>query len=60
MTVNVQQNRILLRFRRSLLERIQKVIMTLGENIRYGKTQYNINRKTVKISALSSIKISYR
>ena len=49
MTVNIQQNRILLHFRRNLLERIQKVMMTLGENIRYGKTEYNINRKTVKI-----------
>ena len=47
-----------LRFRKNLLERIQKLIMTIDDKIKYEKLQYNINREAVKISALSSGKIA--
>ena len=43
-----------LRFRKNLLERIQKLIMSINDNIRYEKLQYDINKNTSKISALSS------
>ena len=42
------------RFRKSLLQRIQKLIMTLDEKIRDEELQYDINRETGKRSALSS------
>ena len=45
------------RFRENLLERIQKLIMTIDDKIRDEKVQYNINREAAKISALSSDKI---
>ena len=44
----------LLRFRRCLLERILKVIMTIDDKIRDDKLRYNINRDAAKISVLSS------
>ena len=46
-----------LRFRKNLLESIQKLIMTIDYNIRDEKLQYNINREAAKISVLSSAKI---
>ena len=45
-------------FRRNLLEKIKKVIMTMVKEIRDEKIQYDVNRKVAKISALSSGKIS--
>ena len=45
-----------LRFRQNLLERIQKLIMTIDDKIRDKILQYNINRKA-KISTLLSGKI---
>ena len=45
-----------LRFRKNLLESIQKLIMTIDYN-RDEKLQYNINREAAKISVLSSAKI---
>ena len=42
------------RFRRTLLERTCKLIMTVDDKIRYEKLQYNVNREAAKISALSS------
>ena len=45
------------RFRKNLLERISKVIMTIDDNIKNEKLHYNINRETAKIAALSSGKI---
>ena len=47
----------LLLFREILLERIQRVIMTIDDKIRYKKLQYDINRETSKRSALWSGKI---
>ena len=47
----------LLRFRKNLMERIEKLIMAIDNKIRDKKLQYNINRETVKISKLSSGKI---
>ena len=44
-------------FRRNLLERIQKLIMTTDDKIRDEKIQYDINREAAKISVLSSGKI---
>ena len=44
-------------FRKNLLERIQKLIMTIDDKIRYKKLQYDINREVGKISALSSGKV---
>ena len=43
-----------LRFRKNLLERIQKLVMTIDEKIRDEKLQYHINREAAKISASSS------
>ena len=45
------------RFRKNLLERIQKLIITINDKIRDKKLPYDINRVAVKISALSSGKI---
>ena len=45
-----------LRFRKNLLESIQKLIMTIDYD-RDEKLQYNINREAAKISVLSSAKI---
>ena len=42
------------RFRKNLLEIIEKLIMTIYDKIRDEKLQENINRETVKISAFSS------
>ena len=44
-------------FRENLLERISKLIMTIDDNIRDEKLQYDISREAAKISALSSGKI---
>ena len=43
------------RFRKNLLERIQKLVMTIDDKImiRLWKLQYDINNEAVKISALS-------
>ena len=46
------------RFRKNLLERIQKLITRIDDKIRYKKVQYGINREAAKISALSSLKIN--
>ena len=43
--------------RKNLLERIQKLIMTIHDKVRDEKLQYDINREVAKISALSSGKI---
>ena len=40
-------------FRKNLVERIWKVIMTIDDEIRDEKLQYDINREVEKISALS-------
>ena len=42
-----------LRFRRSLLERIWKLIVTIDDKIRDEKLQHDINREEAKISAFS-------
>ena len=42
----------------NILQKIEQVIMTIEYAIRDEKLQYNINRKAVKISALSSGKIN--
>ena len=42
------------RFRKNLLKRILKLIMTMDDEIRDEKLQYDINRETAKMSALSS------
>ena len=47
----------LLRFRKNIVERIQKLIMTTGDKLRDEKLQYNINSEKVKISAAASRKI---
>ena len=44
------------RFRKNLLEKIQKLIMTIDDRIKE-KLQYDINRETAKLSALSSGKL---
>ena len=44
----------LFRFKRNLLERIQKLIITIEDKIKDEKLQYNINREAAKISGLSS------
>ena len=46
----------LLSFRKNLLERIQKLVITI-DKIRHKKPKYNINGEAAKISALSSGKI---
>ena len=48
---------ISLRFRKNLLERISKLIMTIDDKIRDENLQYDNNREAAKISALSSVKI---
>ena len=40
------------RFRKSLLEKIYIKIMTIDDQIKDEKLQYNINREAAKISAL--------
>ena len=45
------------RFRKNLLERIQKLIMAIDNKIIDVKIQYDINREAGKISALSSDEI---
>ena len=45
------------RFRKNLLERMYKLIMTTEKKIRNEKLQHNINREAAEISALSSGKI---
>ena len=47
----------LLRFRKNIIERIQKLIMTTDDKLRDEKLQYNINSEKVRISAASSRKI---
>ena len=47
----------LLSFWNNLVERMQKIIMKIDEEIRNEKLQYYINREVAKISALSSGKI---
>ena len=42
------------RFRKNLLERIWKLIMTNDDKVRDEKLKYNINREAVNISVLSS------
>ena len=42
------------RFRKNILERIQKQNMTIGDKIRDEKLQYDINRDAAKTSVLSS------
>ena len=62
---NVLQNHILfsltsnnsLRFRKKLVEGIQKLIMAINDKIRDEKLQYHINREVAKILALKSRKI---
>ena len=46
-----------LSFRGNLLERIQQLIMTIGEKIRDKKLQYDIHREAANLSALPSGKI---
>ena len=41
-----------LRLRKILLERIQKLIMTIDDKIRDEKLEYDINREAAKIEAL--------
>ena len=43
-----------LRFRKNLVERIEKLVMTINKKIRDEKLQYDINKEASKISALSS------
>ena len=45
------------RFRKNLLEKMLKLIMTIDDKFRDEKQQYDINREAAKISALSSGKI---
>ena len=40
-------------FRKNLLERIQKLIMTIDDKIKDEKLQYDTNRGAAKVSALS-------
>ena len=44
-------------FRENILGRISKLIMTIDDNIKAEKLQYDINREAAKISALLSGKI---
>ena len=46
-----------LHFRKNLVQRIQKLIMTIHDKIRDEKLQYDISREAAKISAISSAKI---
>ena len=43
-----------LHFRNNLVQRIQKLIMTIHDKIRDEKLQYDISREAAKISAISS------
>ena len=45
------------RFRKNVLERIYKLIMTINDKIKDKKVQCNINREEAKVSALLSDKI---
>ena len=45
------------RFRKNLLERIEKLIMTIDDKIKDEQLQHDINREAAKILALSSGKI---
>ena len=45
------------RFKKNLSEKVEKLILTIDDTIRYGKLQYDVNREAAKISALSSEKI---
>ena len=47
-----------LRFKKNLLKEIYNKIMTIDDQIRDEKLQYDINRDAVKISALSSKKFN--
>ena len=47
----------LLRFTKNLLERIQKLIMTIDNKISDEKLQHDINREAAKVSTISSGKI---
>ena len=47
-----------LRFRKNLLEWIYNKIMTIDDQIKDEKLQYDINRESAKMSALSSGKIN--
>ena len=47
----------ILRFRKNLSKRIQKLIIIIDDKIRDEKLQYDINREAANISALSSGKI---
>ena len=47
----------LVHFWKNLLERIQKLIITIDDKIRDEKSKYDINREAEKISALSSEKL---
>ena len=47
----------LLCFTRNLLERMQKVIMTINKKIRSEKLQYDVNTEAAKLSSVSSRKI---
>ena len=44
-------------FSKNLLERIEMLILTIDDKIKYEKLQYDINTEVAKISALSSDKI---
>ena len=44
-------------FRKNLLERIQKLIMTIDDKNRDEKLQYDINREAAKVSGLSLGKV---
>ena len=46
-----------LRFRKNLLERIEKLMMRTDDKIRDGKLQYDINREVAKSSALLSVEL---
>ena len=46
-----------LRFRKNLVERMQRLIMTIDDKVRNEKLQYDINREAAKILAWSSGKI---
>ena len=47
----------LLRFRKNLLGRIQKLIMTTDNKIRDKKLRYDINREAEKVSASPFVKL---
>ena len=45
------------RFRKNVLQRILKLVITIDDKIRDEKLQYDVKREAVEISALSSEKI---